>query len=745
MFGVSSFNDAYFFPNRGQAEASDTLLSKSWQAVGIVSITVFVGAILGLQYAFESAFFDKFKDEPSRCVAAVVSPQWIQIARWVICGCSGSALLSQIVRTVLAVIKNPHAINTISAYIAAMVVMLINFSGEVLHISGLFSGVCEDSFGVRSPLIEMAEWQVTVPLMVFLSLTLDTKKKSLTFQDWSILCCSYLSIVFGLVVPPMVSFKIAVVSISMSCLTMFFVLVSIFVLSVRAHAEFCRSDVDATSISQYLGFLVARKRLNSCIWIVLIFPLFPVVYFSRVCTIIDHDQTTFAFAVLNFVSKSLFIVILMEGHLDFVDRGIQESLAGKKAKAALERERKLNVMLLRQMLPMRVVDELRAGRTVVPFEHSAVTIFFSDVVGFTDISSCVPPMRVMEMLNELYTVMDYCASLFPTYKVETIGDAYMLAAGIFIDPEKDVDHVTHIANFALLVRSAVSAVKNPVTNEPLRIRMGIHSGPVISGVVGSMMPRYCLFGDTVNSASRMESNGEASRIHLSEVTAKMLKGRGEHNVELRGEIPIKGKGMMTTYWLESAVEANTLANAEAVEKTTMTCRSLLAVKSLTKGAGGPTGEEAPEPTGPTLPAEPPSKMRILLVENSEKSRKKLVAKLSSINSGFDITVAEHAEQAIEKLKVSKNCFDLVLVTENLSIDGLLGHELVDFIRESLKMRHCVVIGNNVKRLEQKYRDVGADDVWEQADAKDALSLFESIKLSWSSRRDVASAGRKTLE
>ncbi|KAJ8034762.1 Guanylate cyclase soluble subunit beta-2 [Holothuria leucospilota] len=180
----------------------------------------------------------------------------------------------------------------------------------------------------------------------------------------------------------------------------------------------------------------------------------------------------------------------------------------------LEIEKAKTDSLLYSMLPKQVANLLREGKTVHAGEYNEVTILFSDVVKFTDICSRCKPLQIVHLLNEMYTKFDKLTTVHDVYKVETIGDAYMVVGGIPVPTEL---HATNICKFALDQIEAVADVKTPnCSDESIKIRVGIHSGPVVAGVVGLKMPRYCLFGDTVNTASRMESHGVQGRIHLSE-------------------------------------------------------------------------------------------------------------------------------------------------------------------------------------------------------------------------------------
>ncbi|CAB3253926.1 unnamed protein product [Arctia plantaginis] len=210
-------------------------------------------------------------------------------------------------------------------------------------------------------------------------------------------------------------------------------------------------------------------------------------------------------------------------------------------------EKKRTDDLLNRMLPRTVAEALKRGERVQAESFDCVTIYFSDIVGFTKLAATNTPMQVVEILNDLYTCCDDIISYYNVYKVETIGDAYMVVGGL---PERCSKHAAEVASLALHVLDAVPKIL--MRNMPaarLHIRIGIHSGQCAAGVVGMKMPRYCLFGDTVNTAARMESSGEPQRIHISHDTYQLLKQHGGYHFKERGIINIKGKGEMRTWWL----------------------------------------------------------------------------------------------------------------------------------------------------------------------------------------------------
>uniref|UniRef100_A0A803WE61 Guanylate cyclase n=1 Tax=Ficedula albicollis TaxID=59894 RepID=A0A803WE61_FICAL len=214
-------------------------------------------------------------------------------------------------------------------------------------------------------------------------------------------------------------------------------------------------------------------------------------------------------------------------------------------KAERDRADRLNFMLL----PRPVVKSLKETGRVEPELFEEVTIYFSDIVGFTTLCKYSTPMEVVDMLNDIYKNFDHILDHHDVYKVETIGDAYMVVSGL---PKRNGNrHAVDISMMALDILSFMGSFElRHLPGLPVWIRIGIHSGPCAAGVVGIKMPRYCLFGDTVNTASRMESTGLPLRIHVSGSTINILKRTDcQFQYEERGETYLKGRGTEITYWL----------------------------------------------------------------------------------------------------------------------------------------------------------------------------------------------------
>ncbi|KAK2863634.1 hypothetical protein Q5P01_003167 [Channa striata] len=212
----------------------------------------------------------------------------------------------------------------------------------------------------------------------------------------------------------------------------------------------------------------------------------------------------------------------------------------------LEVERNKTEKLVGQLLPKSVAQALKKGKPVRPEHYSDATLYFSDIVGFTTISALSEPIEVVDLLNDLYTMFDAIIATHDVYKVETIGDAYMVASGV---PNRNGNrHAAEVSNMSLDILHSIAAFKiRHMPEMRVKIRIGLHSGPVVAGVVGHMMPRYCLFGDTVTTASLMESSGLPYRIHISLSTVKVLTSLklGYHIDTRKAQV----KGSEDTYWL----------------------------------------------------------------------------------------------------------------------------------------------------------------------------------------------------
>jgi len=206
-------------------------------------------------------------------------------------------------------------------------------------------------------------------------------------------------------------------------------------------------------------------------------------------------------------------------------------------------EKQTSERLLLNVLPAPIAERLKTGEEIIVDRFDQVTVLFADIVGFTALSARTSPEELVAMLDALFSLFDRLAEQHGLEKIKTIGDAYMVVAGI---PEPTDDHAETMAVMALDMLAALDDYSRR-HHRDLSIRIGIHTGSVVAGVIGKKKFIYDLWGDTVNTASRMESHGLPGRIHVTEATCARLRERFE--IEERGTIDIKGKGPMKTFFL----------------------------------------------------------------------------------------------------------------------------------------------------------------------------------------------------
>lgn len=216
----------------------------------------------------------------------------------------------------------------------------------------------------------------------------------------------------------------------------------------------------------------------------------------------------------------------------------------KQTEVALRLAQEKSERLLLNIIPKPIIERLKQETAIIADYFDEVTVLFADIVGFTELSSQVTPIELVGLLNRIFSRFDQLAEQHGLEKIKTIGDAYMVAGGL---PQPQADHADSIAQMAIAMQREVVHFTTR-ENQTIALRIGIHTGPVVAGVIGSRKFSYDLWGDTVNIASRMESCGLSGGTQVTASTYERLRDR--YQFEPRGVITVKGKGEMMTYWLK---------------------------------------------------------------------------------------------------------------------------------------------------------------------------------------------------
>jgi class 3 adenylate cyclase len=215
----------------------------------------------------------------------------------------------------------------------------------------------------------------------------------------------------------------------------------------------------------------------------------------------------------------------------------------ERQNAELQQERAKSDHLLENILPGPIAERMKRGETKIVDQFEVAGVLFADIVGFTKFSTSIEPKQVVSKLDTIFSEFDHIIDRNGLEKIKTIGDAYMAVTGI---PQPQPRHLEALARAALEMQAAMDRLNRTLAHT-MQVRIGLHAGSVVAGTIGERKFAYDLWGDTVNTASRMESHGEAGRIHCSQVLYESLKN--DFDFEGRGPIEIRGKGSMQTYFL----------------------------------------------------------------------------------------------------------------------------------------------------------------------------------------------------
>ncbi|KAI8916300.1 nucleotide cyclase [Gorgonomyces haynaldii] len=271
---------------------------------------------------------------------------------------------------------------------------------------------------------------------------------------------------------------------------------------------------------------------------------FTFVWFGVRYRVISFATGEMLFGFSDIIAKVLLTLVLVNATVE----SSQNEKLNAMVDIAKEMESELSNSdaLLQRMMPPEVIEQLKTGQAPGAEEYDSVTVFFSDITNFTVLSSQSSTKDMIGTLNKLWLEYDAIAKKWGVYKVETIGDAYLGVVGC---PTRTPDHAAAAVNFALDIVEMVRGFKTEMGSS-IQIRVGLNSGPITAGVLGDLNPHWCIVGDTVNTASRMESTSKPMHIHISESTYKLATKFGKFKITGPDVLQVKGKGTMATYWVD---------------------------------------------------------------------------------------------------------------------------------------------------------------------------------------------------
>ncbi|KAJ3213185.1 Guanylate cyclase 2G [Dinochytrium kinnereticum] len=270
---------------------------------------------------------------------------------------------------------------------------------------------------------------------------------------------------------------------------------------------------------------------------------FPFIWHFQKANIISYALGETLFCIADVFSKVFLTLVLVNASVEEAQNAKVSAISSiaSEMESAMEHSDRL----LAKMMPQSVLDQIKSGKATSAEEFQSVTVFFSDITNFTVLSSKNSTKDMLASLNKLWIEYDAIAKRWGMYKVETIGDAYLGVTGA---PDRTADHAERAVNFSIDIIEMIKTFKTAF-GDSIQIRIGLNSGPITAGVLGEENPHWCIVGDTVNTASRMESTSKPMKIHISESTYTLVKDRG-FKISDCDVMTVKGKGTMNTYWVE---------------------------------------------------------------------------------------------------------------------------------------------------------------------------------------------------